>query len=179
MKVFLHATVSQLKEKRGLPRGRPSYTRHADSAYAKQSDGTSCGFFVCYYVEAFLTLRRSSVFFMTEPDFIHDYRRRVLAVLLSVSTWTFPEYVELTGFAQGYSRAQTLETQSRTASAAAARSMQAVSFGMAVVAQTRQGTHRKFSLRSVNHFFSVCCCFYKSAAGVAIVRFRACHHGYR
>ncbi|KAH7699116.1 O-acetyl-ADP-ribose deacetylase MACROD2, partial [Aphelenchoides avenae] len=146
-KVFLRATVRQLKVKRGLPPSKSGYMRHADSTYAKQSDDTSCGFFVCYYVEAFLTLRRSSVFFMTEPDFIRDYRRRVLAILLSVSTWTFPEYVPLTGFAQSYSRAQTLESQSRGAFVAAKRSTQAASFGMAAVAQTRESRSMDASSR--------------------------------
>ena len=137
-KVFLQTMVKQLRQKRNLAQAKTKYVRHADSTYAKQTDGTSCGFFVCYYAEAYVTLQRSSVFFMDEPAFMHDYRQRVLAVLLSVSTWTFPEYVPLSGFTDAYSRTTTQHIQGQAVSASTTRSTQAANNAMASVARIRQ-----------------------------------------
>jgi len=69
---------------------------------------------------------------------MHDYRQRVLAVLLSVSTWTFPEYVPLSGFTDAYSRTTTQHIQGQAVSASTTRSTQAANNAMASVARIRQ-----------------------------------------
>jgi hypothetical protein len=132
--------VKQLREMRNLPQAKTKFVRHADTTYAKQSDATSCGFFVCYYVEAFLTLQRSSVFFMADADFMVTYRRRVLSLLLSVCTLSMPEYVPLSGFAETYSRTTTQRTPRQDATASTTRSTQATNNAKAAVAQIHQCT---------------------------------------
>jgi len=103
-------------------------------------DGTSCGFFVCYYAEAYLTLRQSTGFFMADSKFIDDYRRRVVGILLNVSTLHFPDYAPLFGFTGSYSKSTTQRTQSQSASTTSRRLAEVVQCDMAAVAQTRQCT---------------------------------------
>lgn len=105
---FLKETVKQLKVKYNLVSRETLYVRHANDTYEKQSDGTSCGFFVCYYVEAFLTLRQSSGFFMDDAMFTRSYRRQLLDLLVSVAHREFPAYIPLTGFAVEPSRGRTI-----------------------------------------------------------------------
>jgi hypothetical protein len=135
VEVFLKTTVKQLNAKLNLGQVKTNFVRHADTTYPKQSDGTSCGFFVCYYVEAFLTLRRSTGFFMADTHFIYSYRIRVLEVLLAISSGDFPAYIPLSGFVDGYSRARTQPTATR----ATARSMQASQMGIAASVQSPPG----------------------------------------
>ncbi|KAH7703286.1 hypothetical protein AAVH_29542, partial [Aphelenchoides avenae] len=138
--VYLKETVKRLNATYRPGTRAPRFYRHFDSAYAKQSDGTSCGFFVCYYAEAYLTLRQSTGFFMTDAQFINEYRRRVISVLLTVSTMMFPDYIPLTGFTDTYSRTQTQRTPVESSSTQRTRLAQASQFGMSVVAQIRQSS---------------------------------------
>jgi len=162
-KVFLQTVVKQLRETRNLGQGKTYYVRHADSTYAKQQDSTSCGFFVCYYVEAFLTLQRSSVLFMEDPNFMHDYRQRVLTVLLSVSAWQFPEYVPLSGFTDTYSRTTTQRTQRQAASASTTRSTQAADYALVAAAQIHQRRTHRFPVPPYT-FFSIHCSAHSAVA---------------
>ncbi|KAH7668152.1 hypothetical protein AAVH_43010, partial [Aphelenchoides avenae] len=111
---YLKTTVKQVLDRFRPGKATIRFEPRADSTYPKQSDGSSCGFFVCYYVEAFLTLRRSSEFFMADANFMRDYRTRVLSVLLAVCTWDVPDYVPLSGFVDGYRRTQTQPTPRRS-----------------------------------------------------------------
>jgi hypothetical protein len=155
--------VKQLRQMRNLPQAKTKFVRHADSTYAKQSDGTSCGFFVCYYVEAFLTLQRSSVFFMANPDFMHDYRQRVLTVLLSVSSWQFPEYIPLGGFTDTYSRTTTQRPQRQAAFASTTRSTQATNYALTAAVQIQSCmTHRSTVPPYI--FFSIHCSAHSAVA---------------
>lgn len=124
----------------------PRVHPHVDNAYAKQSDRTSCGFFVCYYVEAYLTLRQSTGFFMADAQFINEYRRRAISVLLSVSTMMFPDYIPLSGFTGTYSRTQPKRATAESSSMTTTRSTQAAQFGMSAVAQIRHCMRFKASL---------------------------------
>ena len=167
-KVFLQTTVKQLRQKRNLAQSKTNYVRHADSTYAKQSDGTSCGFFACYYVEAFLTLQRSSVFFMANPDFMHDYRQRVLTVLLSVSSWQFPEYVPLSGFTDYYSRTTTQRTQRQATFASTTRSTQAANSALAAVVHIQQCMTHRFTVPPYIIFSIHCSAEHASATTYAV-----------
>lgn len=138
--IYLKETVKRLNAKYRPDARVRRYKRLADSTYAKQTDGTSCGFFVCYYAEAHLTLRQSTGFFMADTLFINDYRRRVIAILLNVSTLHFPDYAPLCGFTGTYSRSATQRTQDQPPSASTRRSEQTDQTGMAAVAQIRQST---------------------------------------
>lgn len=111
---YLKTTVKQVLDRFRPGKATIRFEPRADSTYPKQSDGSSCGFFVCYYVEAFLTLRRSSEFFMADANFMRDYRTRVLSFLLAVCTWNVPDYVPLSGFVDGYRRTQTQPTPRRS-----------------------------------------------------------------
>ena len=138
--IYLKETVKRLNaEYRPDARVR-RYKRLVDSTYPKQTDGTSCGFFVCYYAEAYLTLRQSTGFFMSDAQFMNEYRRRAISVLLNVSTLHFPDYTPLCGFTGTYSRSTTQQTQGQSASTTTRRSAQPVQFDIAAVAQTRQCT---------------------------------------
>ncbi|KAH7702260.1 Appr-1-p processing, partial [Aphelenchoides avenae] len=96
--IYLRETVKRLNA-RYRPAARVQrFKRRVDSTYAKQADGTSCGFFVCFYTEAYLSLRKTTGFFMNDAHFMDAYRRRVMSILLAVSTMTFPDYVPLSGF---------------------------------------------------------------------------------
>lgn len=124
------------------------FKRRVDSTYAKQADGTSCGFFVCFYTEAYLSLRKTTGFFMNDAHFMDAYRRRVMSILLAVSTMTFPDYVPLSGFTGTYSRTQTQRTQATSSSPTTTRSAQAARFGMLAMAQTRPCTQSFTSMTS-------------------------------
>ncbi|KAH7701510.1 hypothetical protein AAVH_31355, partial [Aphelenchoides avenae] len=139
--VYLKETVKRLNAAYRPGTRAPRFYRHFDSAYAKQSDGTSCGFYVCYYAEAYLTLRQSTGFFMTDAQFINEYRRRVISVLLSVSTMMFPDYVPLRGFIGTYSRTQSQRTPAESSSTRRTRLAQASQFGMSAVAQIQQSSY--------------------------------------
>jgi hypothetical protein len=99
--------VKQLVAKYNLGKDRTKLEPRTDTSYAKQADGTSCGFFVCFYVEAFLTLKRTHGFFMDDADFIRGYRNRLRALVLSVSEAHFPSYIPLAGFSSELSRGRT------------------------------------------------------------------------
>lgn len=150
--IYVKETVKRLNAKHRPDERVRRFKRLVDSTYAKQTDGTSCGFFVCYYAEAYLTLRQSSGFFMSDAQFMNDYRRRAISVLLNVSTLHFPDYTPLCGFTGTYSRSTTQRTQVQSASTTTRRSAQAVHFDITAVAQTRQCTCCACLLRT--HLFS-------------------------
>lgn len=103
--VFIKETAKQLQQRFHPSPDRIHFERRTDSSYAKQSDQTSCGFFVGYYFESYLTMQRSTGFFMGYADFMVQYRHRVARVLLSVADLNFPSFVPLSGYAGTYERA--------------------------------------------------------------------------
>lgn len=158
--VYLKETVKRLNAKHRPGARVPRFEARADSTYAKQTDGTSCGFFVCYYAEAYPTLRQSTGFFMADAQFIHEYRRHAISVLLNVSVLTFPEYIPLVGFTGAYSRTPTQRTPRQAATTSSTRSTQAAAIDNAIIAQAHQSKRRSHDRHACTHYI-----FLASTAG--------------
>lgn len=75
----------------------PQFRRHPTSSYNQQPDDTSCGFFICLFVQLFLKRGTGAPLRVAEP-FLAEYRRTLVAMMQSLSNGHLPAYNELPAF---------------------------------------------------------------------------------